>query len=372
MRPDGPLVWLHGASVGEGLSLLPLVARFRILRPDVGVLVTTGTRASAEVLTPRLPPGAFHQFAPVDTPDSTARFVGHWRPSLAVFVESELWPNLIFAARRSGARLALVSAKMSDRSFGAWRKFASASRATLGAFDLILARDAQAGARFEALGGAVGGIWDAKLGASPLPADEDELRDLRGVIGDRRAILAASTHPSEEAAIVHAFAAEAAISALLIIVPRHAVRGPEVERIVQGSGLTVARRSAGGGPAGVQVLVADTLGELGLWYRLAALAIIGGSLVEGVGGHNPLEAARLGCPFISGPYVAHWPIYGDLVRAGATRLLDGPDELPAWLRRSLAGDPSLSAMADCAAGFVERRDTQSQAVAPRLLALLAP
>jgi 3-deoxy-D-manno-octulosonic-acid transferase len=287
-------------------------------------------------------------------------------------VESELWPNLIFAARRSGARLALVSAKMSDQSFRTWRRFRSASRTTLGAFDLILARDAQAGARFEALGGPVGGLWDAKLGAPPLSADEGELQRLRNVLGDRPVILAASTHPGEEEDVIRAFKAVAAPTALLIIAPRHVGRGAEVERAAREGGLTVARRGAREGSMEVQVFVADTMGELGLWYRLSALAIVGGSLAEGVGGHNPLEPARLGCPFVSGPYVAHWPIYRDLVGAGATRLLDGPDELVPWLRRALAGDPSLRAMADRAAAYTARRDVEGEAVAPRLLSLLAP
>jgi 3-deoxy-D-manno-octulosonic-acid transferase len=370
-RPDGRLVWMHGASVGEGLSLPPLVARCRELSPNASILVTTGTRASAQVLAQRLPAGAFHQFAPIDTPDAVARFLGHWRPDLGVFVESELWPNLIWAATAAGVPLALVSAKMSAESARTWRRFAGAARATLGAFDVILARDQVAGERFADLGGRVDGIWDAKLGASPLPVNEAEFLRLRQANGDHPVILAASTHRGEEAMVARAFAdAFSGASAVrLIVVPRHPDRGPEVEQAARDQGLTAALRSHGGGPGDAQVLVADTLGELGLWYRLAMLAVVGGGLVEGIGGHNPLEPARLGCPFIAGSHVEHWPIYRDLVDAGATALMAGPDDLVGWMGHVLADPSRLRAMADRATAFVRRRDEEGQAVAERLLAL---
>ncbi len=373
-RPAGRLVWMHGASVGEGLSLLPLVARLQELRPEVSILITTGTRASAEVLAQRLPPGTLHQFAPIDTPAAARRFIDHWRPDLGLFVESELWPNLIWAAHRSGARLALVSAKMSARSLRTWGRLPGAARAMLGAFDLILARDRDAGARFETLGGAVAGVWDAKLGAAPLPVDEAELRRLRDHLAERPVILAASTHPGEDVIIASSFAgvAKDGSEPLLIVVPRHAARGLEVERTMREHGLTTVRRADGDPLANVQVLIADTLGELGLWYRLARLAIVGGSLVDGVGGHNPLEPARLGCPFVAGTHVTHWPIYGDLARAEAAALVAGGDDLAAWFCRALADPTALRAMAARAAAYAARRDEEGQTVVPRLLSLIGP
>jgi 3-deoxy-D-manno-octulosonic-acid transferase len=360
---------MHGASVGEGLSLLPLIARLRELRPEVAILVTTGTRASAQLLGERLPPGAFHQFAPVDTPRAVDRFVRHWRPELGVFVESELWPNLIWAARGGGTRLALVSAKMSATSLGAWRRFPAAARAVLASFDIILARDLAAAAPFATLGGRVDGLWDAKLGAQPLPADPAELARMAKLLADHPLILAASTHPGEEAMILAAFAGAAA-EARLVIVPRHADRGPEVARLALDQGFTVARRAAGESGEGARVLVADTLGELGLWYRLARLAVIGGSFVPGAGGHNPLEPARLGCPFAAGPHVDHWPIYRDLVEAGGARLLAGAKDLADWLEKALSGGAALESMAARAAEYARRRDAEGAAVIPRLLELI--
>jgi 3-deoxy-D-manno-octulosonic-acid transferase len=355
------------------LSLLPLIARLRELRPDVAILVTTGTRASAQLLAVRLPTGAFHQFAPVDTPRAVGRFVSHWRPDLGVFVESELWPNLIWAARCSGGRLALVSAKMSAASLAAWRRFPAAARALLSSFDVILARDLAAAAPFVALGGHVDGLWDAKLGAQPLPADSAELARMANLLADRPLILAASTHPGEEAMILTAFAGlavGASAKARLVIVPRHADRGLEVARLALAQGFATARRAAGENGEDAQVLIADTLGELGLWYRLARFAVVGGSFVPGVGGHNPLEPARLGCPIAAGAHVDHWPIYHDLVEAGGARLLPGANDLAAWLEEALAGGPALPTMAARAAEYARRRDAEGAAVIPRLLELI--
>ncbi|HXU99594.1 MAG TPA: glycosyltransferase N-terminal domain-containing protein [Caulobacteraceae bacterium] len=370
-RPAGPLVWMHGASVGEGLSFLPLIVALRERRPDLAILVTTGTRASARLLAERLPLGAVHQYAPVDTPAAVDRFLTHWRPDLAVFVESELWPNLIWAARRGGARLALVSARMSAASAATWRRFPAAARAVLGAFDLILARDLAAAAPLAALGGRVDGLWDAKLGAPPLPADPAELARMKGLLAGRPVILAASTHRGEEAMILTAFACLGATArARLVVVPRHPDRGPEVADMALGHGFTVARRATGEDGEGARVLVADSLGELGLWYRLARSAVIGGSLVPGVGGHNPFEPARLGCPFAAGPHVDQWPIYRGLVEVGATQFLAGERDLVVWMEEAIAGGPALQAMAAKASDYVRLRDAEGQAVIPRLLDLI--
>ena len=162
-RPTGPLVWLHGASVGETVSLLPLVERLRATRPDVSVLVTSGTMTSADLLARRLPPGAFHQYIPVDTPGAAARFLDHWKPDLAVFVESELWPNLLLGAKARGVTLALVSARMTEGSAKGWRRFPAAARAVLRTFDLVLPQDVRTGVRLKDLGALVDGYANLKL-----------------------------------------------------------------------------------------------------------------------------------------------------------------------------------------------------------------
>lgn len=374
-RPEGRVAWLHGVSVGESLSLLTLIDCLRSERPDALVLVTSGTRASAEVLARRLPAGAAHQYAPLDTPAAVARFLDHWRPDLGVFVESELWPNLIAGAKRRGARLALVSARLSAASARRWGRAPGAARAVLGAFDLLLARDEAAADAFRALGARVDGVADLKFAAAPLPADEAELARLRAAIGGRPVILAASTHGGEEAAILDRFAAvtkDANPRPLLILAPRHERRGREVEGLAVAKGFTTARRSGGAGPAGVDVYVADTVGDLGLWYRLAGLAVLGGSLAAGVGGHNPLEPARLGCAFVAGSHTEDWPVYAALEARGATVRVARGDGLDRYFRDVIEAPDTLAAMADRARDLVAMKDAEARQATSRLLNLLRP
>lgn len=367
-RPDGPLVWLHGASVGESLSILPLVDRLRAERPDVQVLVTSGTVTSAELLARRLPAGAIHQYLPVDTPRGARRFLDHWRPSLAVFVESELWPNLLLTAKARGVKLALVSAKLSDRSYARWRARPFAAHELFSGFDLILAQDARAAERLASLGGAVGGEADLKFGAAPLPVDEAALTSLRVRLSDRPVLLAASTHPGEDEIVLRAWGALAS-RPRLVVVPRHPERGPAIADLALATGTTVCLRSLEPDDS-ADIIVADTLGELGLWYRLADLALVAGSLVAGIGGHNPLEPARLACPIVSGPHIENWlTAYADLRAEDAVAFADA-SVLGARLADLLAGPEIMRLQAARAQAFVARRDAEARAGLDRILELL--
>ena len=367
-RPDGPLVWLHGASVGESLSILPLVERLRAERPDATLLVTSGTVTSAGLLAKRLPQGVIHQFAPVDTPGGARRFIGHWRPDLAVFVESELWPNLLLEARAAGTRLALVSAKLSDKSFDGWRMRPFAAHRLFSGFDLILAQDARAAERFTSLGGAVAGEADLKFGAAPLPADSAALAGLKAALADRPLLLAASTHQGEDEIVLDAFAA-LPDRPRLVIVPRHIERGPAIVAMALARGLVASLRSAD--PTAIaEVIVADTLGELGLWFRLADIALVAGSLVPGVGGHNPLEPARLSCPIVSGPHVENWlTAYAELSAVDGMALAD-ESVLTERLAVALADPAAGKARAQRAAAFVEARDAEARAGLSRIIELV--
>jgi len=372
-RPVGRLVWLHGASVGETLSLLPLIEAIAQAAPEQALLVTSGTRTSANLLASRLPSGIIHQYAPMDTPAAAARFLDHWRPELVIFTESELWPNLLVGAKNRGAALALVSARMSRASFRRWLWAPQTARTLVGAFDLIVARDEEQAQRFAKLGGEVAAVADMKSAGEPLPADEDALKRLRAEIGDRAVVLAASTHPGEEAMVLEAW--RAAIrgrppnSALLIIAPRHPRRGAEIMRLAQRAGLRPSLRTAATALADLEVYVADTIGELGLFYRLGALAFIGGSLISTGGGHNPLEAARLGCPFVSGPGLENWPVYRELQNLGGTKCVT-PDQLTAVFAEALNDPSSYAEMAARAQAFARERDREAQAGIDRVLELL--
>ncbi|PLR27744.1 3-deoxy-D-manno-octulosonic acid transferase [Caulobacter zeae] len=369
-RPPGALVWLHGASVGESLSILPLVERLRAERPDASVLVTSGTVTSAELLAKRLPPGAIHQYLPVDTPSGAARFLDHWRPDLAVFVESELWPNLLLGAKQRGAKLALVSAKLSDKSYRSWQTRPLAAAWLFASFDLILAQDGRAADRFASLGGTVAGEADLKFGSPPLPVDEAEYARLRFQLTDRPLLLAASTHPGEDEIVLDAVAGFH-LAPRLVIVPRHPARGEAILEMARARGLEAVRRSQAPG-AVAEVIVADTLGEMGLWCRLADLALVCGSLVPGIGGHNPLEPARLDCPIVSGPHVENWlTAYADLAAVEGCAHADA-SVLGQRLSAMLETPERLKAQAARARAFVEARDGAAQVGLSRILELTPP
>jgi 3-deoxy-D-manno-octulosonic-acid transferase len=305
-RPAGGLVWLHGVSVGESLSLLPLIGALRARRPDLTLLVTSGTVTSAQVLAKRLPSGVIHQFAPVDAPGAAARFLDHWRPEAALLVESELWPNLLQAAQARGVRLALLSARMTQASADGWGRAPASARALLQAFDLVLPQDAATETRLDALGARVGPHLNLKLVGDAPPVDGDLAAALKRGAGGRKIVLAASTHPGEEPLIAGAFRAAVGdgLPAVLIVAPRHPDRGPQVAAALQGQGFIVGRRGAGEAlEATTTAYVVDTLGELGASYAVADAVVMGGSFVEGVGGHNPLEAARLEAAIVTGPHV---------------------------------------------------------------------
>jgi 3-deoxy-D-manno-octulosonic-acid transferase len=356
-RPPGPLVWLHAVSVGESVSLLPLIEALASERPDLALLVTSGTRASAEVMARRLPQAAIHQYAPIDAPTAVRRFLGHWRPDLGLFCESELWPNLILGAHRQGARLALISARMTVRSARAWSARPSAARAMLRCFDEILVQDGATAERLETLGGDVTGKLNLKRIGAPLGCDADELAMLKAAIGARRVVVAASTHPGEETLI--AAAAELVDPRpLVIIAPRHPQRGAEIAAALAAS--RPVRRSAGARlDPETDIYIADTLGELGLWLRLADVAVVGGSFGRGVGGHNPLEPARLGVGAITGPDVANFAdIYAEMIGDGAAMAAETEAELGAQIG-ALFDDPErLAVMRAAAAAYAARQGDQ--------------
>jgi 3-deoxy-D-manno-octulosonic-acid transferase len=300
-RPGGELVWVHGASNGECLAALPLIETF--VSSDFNVLVTSGTVTSAMLMRERLPRGAFHQFVPIDSPAATARFLKHWRPTVGLFVDSDLWPNLILGAKAAGTRLALVNARMSQRSFESWRWAPKTAATILGAFDVCLAQDEEIAARFRRLGsGDVRVVGSLKADAPPLPFDAAMLAELEETTRDRLTLLAAQTHPGEDETILpaHDMLRSRYPQLLTIIVPRHPARGAEIAALC-GTRKYRQRSKHNRVEPDTSVYIADTMGELGLFYRIVPFAFVGGTLVP-MGGHNPLEAARLRCAVLAGPH----------------------------------------------------------------------
>ena len=323
-RPEGVLIWLHGASVGEGLSLIPLIEALAERLPDAHFLLTTGTVTSAGLTMERLPdhlrPRVRHRYAPIDVLAWVARFLAGWNPTVAIFAESEIWPNRLLATNHVKVPMALVNARISFESAERWRRWAPRlARILLRAFRLVQPQTLADEARLRGLGAQ--GMWpagDLKASAAPLPHDAAELERLRAFGGP--VFLAASTHPGEEAIIAaaHAILRERHPGLRTIIVPRHPERGPEVAALTGGT-----RRSLGEAPG--EIHVADTMGELGLFYRLADVTLVGGSLVPH-GGQNPMEPARLGCPILLGPHTGNFSErVDDLLEEGAARRVTPPD-----------------------------------------------
>ncbi len=370
-RPEGKLVWLHGASVGEGLSLLPLIEGLRKARPDLSILVTSGTVTSAEMLRRRLPEGVIHQYVPVDAPRAVARFLDYWRPSLGVFVESELWPNLITLADARKIRLALVSARVTEKSAAGWRKAPEMARELISTFSLILSQDDLTAGRLGEFGANDDGRLNLKLVGAPLPVDEAELKMAKKAVGKRPVLLAASTHPGEDEIILTAFKSVGG-DALLILVPRHVERAAGIIELARERGLSAGKRSAGDPLGADAVYVADTLGELGLWFRIARGAFIGGSLVEGPGGHNPVEPAQLGCPVITGAFVDNWrSVYSPLVKNGVATVVRTANDLTAAFYALLKEPKMAKARAERALSMIgDEREVLDAAV--RRLAMQVP
>jgi 3-deoxy-D-manno-octulosonic-acid transferase len=355
-RPKGPLIWVHGASVGEMLAAVPLIERLRA--QDFAVLVTSGTVTSAALAEQRLPDGALHQFIPLDAPRFVRRFLDHWRPGLALFVESDLWPNLILSCAERKIPMIVINGRLSERSFSRWQRVPGAIAALLGRFDLCLAQSSADAERYGELGAPrVTTTGNLKLDVPAPPADETALQRLREIIGSRLVVAAASTHPGEEQAIIaaHRRLHEKFPSLLTVIVPRHPDRGESVAEIAKAAGLAVALRSRRAQPMpDIGVYVADTLGELGLIYRVAPIVFMGGSLASH-GGQNPIEAARLGAAVLHGPHVWNFAeIYATLDAARGAELVADEEALTARLGDWLANAPARKAVADAAAGAVGR------------------
>jgi 3-deoxy-D-manno-octulosonic-acid transferase len=355
-RPQGPLIWVHGASVGEMLAVVPLIERLRA--EDFAVLVTSGTVTSAALAEQRLPDGAIHQFIPLDAPRFVRRFLDHWRPDLALFVESDLWPNLILSCAERRVPMIVVNGRLSERSFSRWRMVPGAIAALLSRFDLCLTQSAADAERYTQLGAPrVLSTGNLKLDAPAPPVDEATLKRLKEIIGNRPVVAAASTHAGEETAIIasHRRLRAKFPTLLTMIAPRHPVRGESIAEIAKVAGLTVALRSRRAQPMpDIGVYVADTLGELGLIYRLAPIVFMGGSLATH-GGQNPIEAIRLGAATVHGPHVWNFAeIYATLdAEHGAVSVTD-EEALTVRLGEWLADPTARRAVADAAAGTVER------------------
>ncbi|MGR3563884.1 MAG: 3-deoxy-D-manno-octulosonic acid transferase [Heliomarina sp.] len=368
-RPEGPLVWIHAASVGESLAVLTLITRLADRLPAHHFLITSGTATSAELIAKRLPPRTRHQFAPLDSEDPIRRFLGHWRPDAAIFVESEIWPLMLVRTRESGARLALINARLSEKSVQGWQKFPKTAAYVLEQFDLFLTQNPENSANLRAMGAAPDRIetgFNLKSTSAPLPVDDETVSTFRETLGQRPAWIASSTHPGEEEIVLaaHRKLLERHPDLCLILIPRHPERRAEIGQLITNAGMACASRSRGEWPQPDQeVYLADSLGEMGTWYATAPIVLLGGSLLP-IGGHNPYEPADAGAAILTGPHIPNFAeSYAPLFSLGAAQQVAGAEEIFHAVDQLLSNTEELDKTRKAAAGFARGRQSRLEEVA---------
>lgn len=376
-HPQGSLVWIHAASVGEAQSALILIEKISANDPNLSFLVSSGTKTSADLMAKRLPANAIHQFYPLDHPKWVSRFLDHWKPDLILWMESELWPNMLRAIKKQEIPAVLINARMSDQSFNRWKFFQNNIKEILSAFSIILAQTKKDKERFQSLGALNVSVSDnLKYSAAPLPVDQTCLSNLKEVIGARPVWLYASTHEGEEtlAGRIHTELGEDFSDLLTIIVPRHPERRDDISHELNIMGLkTVFRGEEKILPAPeTEIYVVDTLGELGLFYSLSPIAVIGRSFSnDGGGGHNPIEAAQLDCAVLTGPNIQYQTqLFQDMFDADAAKQLTTEDELYKQIKLLLTDERQLQNFINNAKKFADSKKNIVQNIMNEITSLL--
>jgi 3-deoxy-D-manno-octulosonic-acid transferase len=328
--------WFNASSLGESNSIIPVIERILAAYPDVSVLVTTTTLTGAENMAKKLAgKRVAHQFLPVDRRAYVDRFFDYWRPALGFFVDSDLWPNLLLSAKAHGVPLVLLNGRVSDKSFNRWMLHKSMIRKLMSAFIYVFGKSEDDKRKLLAMGARFAvSVGNLKYGVPAMSYNEDGLEKMRAVVGGRKVWIAASTHEGEEELVAasHRAVMRSFPDALLIIAPRHAARGPEIKSLLAAAGMKAALRSAGEKiEEDTSVYIADTMGELGLFYTLCGIAFVGGSLLKELNGHNPMEPARLKCAVLSGRNVSSFAeTYEILERENCVLMVD--DEIGLGVR----------------------------------------
>lgn len=368
-RPDGALIWLHAASVGEAQSALIVIGRLLARHADLRILVTTGTQTSAALMEKKLPERAFHQFYPLDRPDWVDRFLDHWRPDVILWMESELWPNMLHAVRRRSIPAYLLNGRMSERSAKNWASLKGTAQYLIETFKTLLVQSESDAEAFRLLGHAdVRVTGNIKLSAEPLPFDDDALTALKNAISERPIWVYASTHAGEEALAceTHKKLRDEFPGLLSIIVPRHPERAADIQRVCVDMGVSSQLRSQGSKPPldETEIYVADTLGELGLFYSLAPIAVIGRSFSDdGGGGHNPIEACQLGAVVLTGPHIQYQhDLFDPMIADGSAVIVHQKSDLAIYLKDFLSNPDTVKAYQDKGQAFIKERHRVVEAV----------
>lgn len=370
-RPSGTLIWFHAASVGESLSVLSLITAMGRALPDARFLITSGTPTSAQLIATRMPPRCQHQFAPLDAMGPLRRFLKNWRPDAVVLVESELWPNTLVACRHAKLPVALINARLSKRSLKGWAKRPKTAHFLLRDFALVLTQTKAMAQSLINIGTpqdrTMKGV-DLKSLSAPLPVHGKSLEEITTSLQTRPVWAACSTHAGEEEDVLaaHENLLKSHPDLCLILAPRHPERGDAVAALIHAQSLSFTRRNAGELPRG-QVYLADTMGELGLWYTVAPFAFIGGSLVP-VGGHNPFEAAHFSTAVISGVHVTNFAeAYSTLDGSGGARLIKTSQNLHDIAKSWLDSEIDLKKAQTATSAVMRRQNNQLDEIAAQLV-----
>ena len=373
-RPPGRLIWLHAASVGEAISALELINKLLTEHLDTRLMMTTGTVSSAKLIRDRLPKGAFHQFIPIDMPNYVRRFMEHWQPNMVLWTESEFWPNIIIETRKRNIPMVLINGRISAKSFARWKWAPGLIKNLLQSFTLCLGQSDTDVHRLNKLGASDSkNLGNLKFAAPPLPADGEVLKTLKSNIGKRPIFLAASTHSGEEEilAIVHNSLKSKYPNILSIIIPRHPDRGPEILRAIQPITANCLLRSNGDIINDLtDIYVVDTMGELGLFYRLSEIAFLGKSLVP-LGGQNPIEALQLNCAVIHGPYMTNFQwMSEEMTKLGCSIQINNSDELIETVSALLSNNKIRLNMISNGQNFVKSHSSAVRLVAEEINKIL--
>ncbi|MBN8544201.1 MAG: 3-deoxy-D-manno-octulosonic acid transferase [Alphaproteobacteria bacterium] len=355
-RPEGKLIWLHAASVGETQSVFTLIDKLLAQHAKLHILVTTGTLTSAQMIKAKNLPRVIHQYLPSDVPLACKRFMRQWRPDLALWVESELWPQMLQQIAQQKLPLMLINGRMSPRAYTRWTRWPKLAKHMLNCFDMMFVMSEEDGARYRLLGAKkVRYVGNLKYDADALMAEANSLAQLGEQLANRPAWVAASTHPGEEMQLIHTHTQVKRLypEVLTIIIPRHAHRGKAITAELRAAGLQVAQRSEGEPiTANTDIYLADTMGELGLFFRLSDIVFLGGSLVAH-GGHNPLEPARLNCALLTGEHTHNFAAVMEALRAQrAIQVVHDNDMLARAIVKLLADDEARLGMAERALDVV--------------------
>lgn len=374
LRPPGRLIWLHAASVGEAISMLKLIDK--LLNEDLGchLMMTTGTTSSAKLMKDRLPKRAFHQYIPIDNLNYIRRFLGHWKPDIALWAESEFWPNIITEIRNRNVPMVLINGRISSRSFAKWRWAPSLIKDLLQSFTLCLGQSDTDVERLNQLGASNSkNLGNLKFSTPPLPSDANLFKALKLNIGDRPVCLAASTHAGEEQifAKVHNNLKSKYPNLLSIIIPRHPARGLEIMRTIKPITANCSLRSKGEHLNDTtDIYIVDTIGELGLFYRLTEIVFMGKSLIP-LGGQNPIEALQLDCAVIHGPHMTNFQwITQEMIRLGCSVQIHSAEELTTTICNLLSDDEKRLHMISMGKDFVKSHSEAVNLVASEINQIL--